>query len=71
MQDAEVVPAGGDRQRRRVPATALERQRERAMLCRYKRDPSPGRREELIRYFMPMARSMAFKYRARTSRPTI
>ncbi len=36
------------------------------MLCRYRRDPSPDRREELIRYFMPMARSVAFKYRART-----
>jgi RNA polymerase sigma-B factor len=43
--------------------TAAERRREEAMLARYAETREPGLREELAERFMPLARSLAMRYR--------
>lgn len=50
----------GDHSRRR------RREREHALLRRYHADPTPELREELVRRFMPLARSLAMRYRRQT-----
>ena len=41
-------------------------EQEQALLRRYASDPSPELREEVIRRFMPLARSLAMRYRRQT-----
>jgi RNA polymerase sigma-B factor len=48
---------------RRIPPGAESNE---ALLLRYSTDRSPARREELVRRFMPLARSLALRYRRQT-----
>ena len=48
---------------RRIPPGA---ESDEALLRRYSTDRSPARREELVRRFMPLARSLALRYRRQT-----
>jgi RNA polymerase sigma-B factor len=45
---------------------ALRREREEILLRRYASSRDPALREELVRRFMPLARSLALRYRRRT-----
>ena len=46
--------------------TRVGTEQELALLRRYANDPSPELREEVIRRFMPLARSLAMRYRRQT-----
>jgi RNA polymerase sigma-B factor len=51
---------------RRLPTDSAERQRENVLLRRYARSRSTAVREELVHRFMPLARSLAMRYRGGT-----
>jgi RNA polymerase sigma-B factor len=63
------VPDGDpprDRSRDNVPSTPLRARSEEALLRLYAAERSPAVREELVRRFMPLARSLAMRYRRQT-----
>jgi RNA polymerase sigma-B factor len=62
MAAGTVGQGGGERER----DLALRREQEEILLRRYAADRDPAVREELARRFMPLARSLAMRYRRQT-----
>jgi RNA polymerase sigma-B factor len=60
------TPPGGDAGNRRVGEIAVPRESEERLLRRYAAERSPAVREELVRRFLPLARSLAMRYRRQT-----
>jgi RNA polymerase sigma-B factor len=58
-----VSPSGGDAENQRIRELATLNESEEVLLRRYASERSPVVREELIRRLMPLARSLAMRYR--------
>src|SRR4029078_10160619 len=61
-----MLPNGNDSHHLRGRSVPLRAQTEEALLDLYARERSPDVREELVRRFMPLARSLALRYRRQT-----